>query len=758
MSAPTINGHGPGPGESPAGLIPGQRAPLADVTVTKLPAEPAGAPEPADAIPPGYGPVIEDARPADVDPADLADDDEDQEDEQPAAPAAAVAEVERVPVLVRARRVVTHRHVRTVGRQGMYVLGGARVVVSRTRDARTTARHERLMRAAEVAGDHAAVQQWQQSAEAHRKPRHERRMSLLAAPVILAKSLVYGAAGLFAFGILLAVTAKDPSQILRPLQDVTGAIRWALSAAAGLWHPISTYGPWAGLLALWAVGRARTDAPSWLAPDGQGANGPGGEVVPDEGAILSALRNLGISRLDKAFKAGWQPRWVSGTGRVGGGWHTQLQLPQGVTVEMIGEKKKLLAHNLMRLPIEVWATEPRNQPTVLDLWVADQGSLSGPVPPFPLLTTGVGNYFEGVPIGVSQRGDSVYAALMARNYMVGGIMGTGKSSVTRNILLGAMLDPLVDIDVYVMAFNSDYDAMRPRLRTLVKGDDDEQVEQALKALRELRGEVTRRGQILDSSGGEELALTRETALRDSRMRPRIVVFDECHELFEHKEYGEEAAELAVKVLKKARKCGITLIFVTVSPTASSIPKDVTRNTSNRVAFALGDHVANDGILGAGRYKAGITATTLSPGEDIGTALTVGFTKNPFELVRMHFVEKSKRVDEITPIVQRALALREAADLDQAEPADAVPDLDPLADIAAVLAGTARMRTQEVLSGLAVRNPAAYRRWTLADLTAALEAAGAPTYKSSGLMTVSGELVRAAIANRAEESDSDEVDQ
>jgi S-DNA-T family DNA segregation ATPase FtsK/SpoIIIE len=335
---------------------------------------------------------------------------------------------------------------------------------------------------------------------------------------------------------------------------------------------------------------------------------------------------------------------------------------------------------------------------------------------------------------------------MARNYMIGGIMGTGKSSATRNLLLGAMLDPLVDIDVYVMAFNADYDAMRPRLRTLVMGDDDEQIYAALQALRALRDDVTARGKILVAKGGNEMALTREQAKRDPRMRPRVVVFDEVHELFEHKTYGEEAAELAIKVLKKARKCGITLIFVTVSPTASSIPKDVTRNTSNRVAFAVGDHIANDGLLGTGKHKAGITATTLNPGEDIGTALTVGFTRNAFELVRMHFVEKSANADQITPIVARALALYlqgASAAIEQGETERA----DTLADVAAALGDEARVRTEEVVHRLKNRNPTEYGDWTTADLAAALSPLGAAPYKSNGQMVVSRQRVAEAIDDR-----------
>lgn len=416
---------------------------------------------------------------------------------------------------------------------------------------------------------------------------------------------------------------------------------------------------------------------------------------------------------------------------------------------MVNGKKAVLAHNLLRKPVEVWPTEPHNQPGVLDLWVADQGSLSGKVPDWPLLAAGEADYFKGVPLGVSQRGEPVAGKLMAANYMVGGIMGSGKSSLVVGLLLGAMLDRLVEIEVYVMAYNVDYDVMKPRLRTLVKGDEDEQIEAALKALRSLRDEVTQRGKLLDEMGGDEVALTRGIAERDPRMRPKVVVFDECHELFMHKKFGEEAAELAVKVMKKARKVGITLIWVTVSPTADSIPKDVTRNTSHRVAFAVGDHIANDGLLGTGKHKAGITATTLNPAENIGTALTVGFTKNPFELVRAYYVKKDTKTDQITPVVNRALALRDgitpAAGGTTNEPAD-----HP-ANILTVLGDRATMRSTEVLAALMATWPDQYSKWTFADLTGALAEIGAEPRKLSGIMTVRRSRVLEGIEDRDEDT-------
>ncbi|MYS24678.1 DNA segregation ATPase FtsK/SpoIIIE, S-DNA-T family [Streptomyces sp. DvalAA-14] len=653
------------------------------------------------------------------------------------------------------RHVVTHDRTkngaRLATRHTAYVAGGARILAKRAWDGRTTARYERMMRSAEAAGQHESALEWEQRAAAFRQQRHQRRMDLLTAPQRLVKGAVVGTAGtaggLLGLGILLAVAEHNPDAVLAPTMFTIDMIRWAVVIVSVVWGPALFLAPWLAFLGLWNTGRHGQAAPQWTLPGG----GPDKrDVVPDEGAILDALRNLGIPALNKAFKDGWQPRWVSPTVRLGNGYHTRLQLPMGVTVEKVNDCKKILAHNLLRLPVEVWPTEPRDQPGVIDLWVADQGSLSGPVPPWPLLTDGTADYFKGVPVGVSQRGEPVFGKLMAANYMIGGIMGTGKSSLTVGLLLGAMLDPLVDIDVYVMAYNIDYDPMRERLRTLVKGDEDEQIEAALDALRDLRDEVTERGKLLAELGGDDPKLTRELAERDPRMRPRVVVFDECHELFMHKKYGEEAAELAIKVMKKARKLGITLIWVTVSPTADSIPKDVTRNTSHRAAFAVGDHVANDGLLGTGKHRAGITATTLSPAEDVGTTLTVGFTKNAFELLRTYYVRKDASTDQVTPVVARALALREGV----APSAPVVPTgapVDHLADIAAVLGDQDLMRTQEVLQRLAAHNLREYGGWTFTELRRVLDPHGA--VRKVSVMVVDRAKVREALANRTTDADA-----
>lgn len=687
-------------------------------------------------------------------PSSVTEDAQDAPAPEPSSPRPAASRPKRRVRIDHLRRVVVeareHDTYRVLVRHGSYLVGGTRILTRRAWDSRTTARHERFMRIAEAAGQEDVARDWEQRAYIYRQSRHRRRMELLQLAVNAPKAIAMGtvAAGgiLLMLGIMLAWANHDIDDVLAPIHATIQAIAWAAFIAGVIWDPLLTALPWIALAGVWAVGRHRQTAPTWALP----AGGDERDVVPDENAIMRALGKLGIPALNAALKEGWKPRWVQPSTRSGNGWHAQLQLPEGVPVEMIADKKRTLAHNLMRKPIEVWPTEPRDQAGVLDLWVADPGVLTKPVPSWPLLTEGTTDFFRGVPVALNARGEQVIARLMAANYLIAGIMGSGKSSLVVALLLGAMLDPLVEIDVHVLAYNSDYDSMRPRLRSLVKGDDDEHVVAAMDTLRALAGEVSRRGQELERLG-TDTKVTREMAERDPSMRPRIVVFDEVHELFSHKEYGKEAKELALKVTKKARKTAIMMLWITPDADAASLPRGISKTVSHRVAFAINDHQGNDAILGTGMHKNGYSATTLVAGEDVGTAMAAGFGKTP-GLIRSYYVRKEAGIDEVTPIVERAMALYEGT-----APADAptFDVVDPLADIAAVLGHETKMLTLDVLHGLKDRNPVAYGDWSPRDLKRVLDDAGHGDYKTNGgKMHVGLDRILDAIAARDDDPDDE----
>src|SRR5690606_38391592 len=200
------------------------------------------------------------------------------------------------------------------------------------------------------------------------------------------------------------------------------------------------------------------------------------------------------------------------------------------------------------------------------------------------------------------------------------------------------------------------------------------------------------------------------------LHPLVCAIDECHELFQHPKFGKRAAELAVRVIKRGRKYGIVLLLATQSPTKDSIPREVTRNVSCGVAFSVADQIANDGLLGAGKYRSGIRATDLRMKTDRGTCVAVGVTDAAFELIRTFYVPFEDEVDMVTPVIHRALAVvcEHGREITARPVIEAVP-VDHLADVATVMRGERRVPTRVVLARLAEHNPAEYEGWTFSDL-------------------------------------------
>jgi S-DNA-T family DNA segregation ATPase FtsK/SpoIIIE len=566
------------------------------------------------------------------------------------------------PVVVVAQTVRQHqptvRASKAVARQAAYVFTGAGVLVKRWWDARTNGRYERQMRAAEAAGDQERLRYWQEQGEQARERRHKRRMEGLVLPLRLAKALFVAipvaAVLLLLIGLAVAINQDDLALAFDPLIGAANAVGWLAGAVIWMAGMLAFLAPFLLVGTLWSIGRRAEAAPRWLAPTP--ADGPGDVMdgIPDETMIVQALRHT-VPALDKAIKAGWRMYYEMPPMRDGKGWRAQLALPPAAPVVEFVKRKTMLAHNLRRFPNEVWPTEPKA--AVLDLWVAKPGALSGPVEPWPLvkdLDNARADYFRGVPVGVTIKGDIINGRLFEANWVAGGMMGSGKSTLIITALLGAMLDPLVDIDVVVMADNADYDPMRPRLNRLVTGVGEDTVEQCLAMLYALFEECSIRGQALREH--DERAVTRAIAEKDPRLRPRIMVIDECQNLFIGK-YGKDAIEVAVKLMSTARKYAITLMYLTPEPSKDALPRKLISIASNKACYAIGDHQGNDAVLGSGSYKSGISAVGLTPKTDdgpgdVGTCMQRGFTGKP-GLMRGFYVGQA----DAHRVTQRALQLR-----------------------------------------------------------------------------------------------------
>lgn len=532
------------------------------------------------------------------------------------------------------------------------------------------------------------------------------------------------------------------------VRDVCGTVL----AIAARW--LAILGPLGWLVAAVWEGRDRTPGAGWLTqPDRADA-----DSWVDERMISRALAHLGIAPMNAFFKNGGELVYPIPPRTDGDGTFARIRMPLGVTADMVADRRPTLAANLGRASLETWPTKG-DEDGVLDLWVADKGTLQGGAGDWPLLHEGSVDVFEGVPWGLTQRGLIVNAPLVEANWLIGGRPGQGKTAAMRTLLLGAALDPTAELWVFVMGESPDFEPLKPRLSRYRMGMDDSVAADAVAALRDLTEEMERRGRTLGAQPGQPPKVSRKLADNPRLgLHPLILAIDECHELFQHKKYGKQAEELAVRLIKRGRKYGIILLLATQSPTKDSIPKEITRNVSCGVAFAVADHIANDGLLGAGRYRAGIRATELRMKTDRGTCVAVGITDAAWELVRTFYVIFEDGTDLVTPVIARAMALLAehgrpvalTASTDEQAPAP----VDHLADIADVIGGEKRVRTQTVLARLIARDPDEYDGWTLPDLTAALAGHGIAPVKSDGVMVIRAADVAAALAAGDRETDRD----
>jgi S-DNA-T family DNA segregation ATPase FtsK/SpoIIIE len=602
-----------------------------------------------------------------------------------------------VYLITTARVAATHERTRTTLRWAIrngvvYISTGLWVLVRRVWEARTQSRYERMMRQAELAGDMQRLIDWEQRAERARAMRHKRRMDWIYAPFAFAKAVAVtgmtAAAMLLALGVTLAAGYRDIAWVLAPLQAAVDLIAWVVWVATLAWLPLVLAAPWLVVAALWQLGRTHGAVPSWAAPSHErGQEG----VVVTPGGVATALAHLGIGKLNEAIKKGWEVEFQTPPVRVNNcGYYAVFSLPWGVTPTMIADRRDVLARNLMRAPLEVWPSAAERAGYV-DLWVADPGSTEKPAPPFPLLNDGQADVFAGIPLGVSQRGEVIIVVLPGANLVFGGLMGQGKSNAARVTMLGAALDLLCELWVFVFANNGDFDAYQPRLARYHRGIDDEVAAAALQALRELYEKVAQREARLAELGAKKV--TRALAEKHPELRPLVALFSECHELFGHEQFGKEAADLAVQTMRRGRKTAITLAFDTQSSRADAIPPKIVELVKINACFAVKSWRSNDGFLGDGSFQAGIRATELRPGKDVGTSLLTGATEERFEILKWFYIEADDDTgyDAAAEVIERAMTYLDpdTAHADTTD-ADAEPQeeerRDLLDDLHAVLRG------------------------------------------------------------------------
>ncbi|WP_405615667.1 ATP-binding protein [Streptomyces sp. NBC_00076] len=669
------------------------------------------------------------------------------------APAAPV-----VPLWVRSGRAVkrvatderTTTAARTVARHGLYVWGGGRIVARRTWDGRTAARYERMLRAAEAAGNYEVAAEWEERGQRFREARHRRRMDLLTSPIDAAKGALVGTGmgigSLVALGIVLAIANKDVTDVVTPVMAVIEFIRLLITIVQVVWGPAITIGPFLALLALWAVGSKQQAAPAWALPANV-RDGEGEPITPS--IVVKALRDLGIPAMRNAIKemgdAG--ASMLSPIKIAGCGVELDVTLPSGVSTNEVQNRRRKLAENLTRHEHEVFITIPPAARTVR-LWIADSGALDEPIGPSPLVTDEslTADYSKGrAPWGQDLRGDAALLSLFQRMLLVTGLSNQGKTAALRALALWIALDRTVEFRVADLKGAGDWAMFDGLATVLIQGPTDEHVIEATEMVESGVEEMNRR---LQEPPGTEF-------------HPLILIVDEAQVAFmcplkdeDKRPYGGSKATSryfmgARKIHNQGRAVNVLLWQGTQDPTDQNLPKLVREGAHTRASLALGTESQARMALGDKAVDGGAAPHLLRPGLDKGTLVVasdgIEIPKGQASItVRTHYID----TEAATAIADRAKALRDGVTtltvIERGE------ERDPLADIATVVGKATRLRTQDILKRLAALNEDAYGGWSFLDLKRVLDGTGAEPYKSDGIMSVSRDRLTRALANRPED--------
>ncbi|WP_328749196.1 FtsK/SpoIIIE domain-containing protein [Streptomyces sp. NBC_00285] len=652
------------------------------------------------------------------------------------------------------KRIATDERTRATGRavvrHSIYTVNGSRIVARRTWDGKTGARYERMLRAAEAAGNYEVAEEWEERLQRFREARHRRRMDLLHSPLDVAKGVGVGVGMsigvLVALGVVMAINNHDAKDVITPLAATVEFIGLLIRIVQVVWGPALVIGPLLALLGMWAVGSKQQAAPQWALPANV-RSGEGEPITPS--IVVKALRDLGISALRTAIKEmGDAGASMLGPITIAGcGVEVDVTLPSGVATNEVQNRRRKLAENLTRHEHEVYITIPEAARTVR-LWIADSGALDEPIGPSPLVTdeSMTANYKTGkAPWGRDLRGDGAELGVYQRHLLITGRSNQGKTVALRSLVLWLALDRSVQFWVADLKGAGDWSMLHGIADVLIEGPADDHCIQATEMLEDAVTEMNRRLEVLKDEPG-------------TVFRPLIVLVDEAQKAFmcpalddQKRPYGGSKATsryfMAARTIhNQGRAVDVLLWQGTQDPTDQNLPKLVREGAHTRASLVLGSESQAKMALGDKAVEDGAAPHMLRQGLDRGTLVVasdgIHMPKGQSSItVRTHFIDD----DPARAIADRARALRDG--ITTLTVIERGTERDALADILTVLAGEKRMLTQDVIRKLGVLDADAYGRWSFGDLTRVLDGAGIEAKKSHGRMVVRAEDVSDALAER-----------
>ncbi|MFE9885598.1 cell division protein FtsK [Streptomyces scopuliridis] len=540
-----------------------------------------------------------------------------------------------------------------------------------------------------------------------------------------------------------AATNDDIDDYLKLCRQRDRRVRWrtvvaVLASIVGPTTALTLY----VLAPAWLLALACTAATLALGRLGQAADAPvinraveipkATKLTSD--IVLRALGSISIPAINQAQSKG-DPgfTFTAPITRDGPGWLAVGDLPYGVTVTDVADRRDKLASGLRRPLGCVWPEAVPDEHTGrLRLWVGDQDMSQADQAPWPLAKSGSTDLFKPVVWGTDQRGRWVGVTLMFIAGVIGAIPRMGKTFLLRLLLLIAALDPRAELHTYDLKGTGDLDSVGDRVAYRHRaGEEDADIEYAIADMRELQGELRRRAKVIRSLPRDicpESKVTTELASKRSLgLHPIVVGVDECQVWFEHPKHGGEFKDICTDLVKRGPATGIVLLLATQRPDKDSIPTAISANASARWCLKVMGQIENDMVLGTGAYKRGVRASMFAWG-DKGISYFLGEGSDA-RIVRSAFID-AVQADRIA---LRARALREHAGtlaghaLGEQPASNAASSYDLLADLcAAIPSDKPKLWNEAVVPRLAELRPDVYGEWTPEQLTSALKPYGIRT--------------------------------
>ncbi|MGB3440824.1 MAG: cell division protein FtsK [Actinophytocola sp.] len=433
--------------------------------------------------------------------------------------------------------------------------------------------------------------------------------------------------------------------------------------------------------------------------------------------VVHALSVLGIAGINQALAK--NPDAIGFTApiqRDGPGWRADVDLPPGVTVAEVIERRPKLASGLGRPLGCVWPEgNAEVHPGRMVLWVGDEDMSKSRQPVWPLRKTGTVDLFKPQAFGTDQRGRWVNVTLMFISMVIGALPRMGKTFTLRELLLIAGMDPRAELHAYDLKGTGDLSPLAPISHRYRAGEEPDDVAYAVADLRALSVELRRRAKVIRELPKDlcpENKVTPELADKKSLgLHPIVIGVDECQKWFEHAEYGAEIEEICTDLVKRGPAVGIVIILATQRPDAKSIPTAISDNAVMRFCLKVTGQQANDMVLGTSAYRNGIKATAFSF-RDKGIGILLGEGDEP-RTTRGVYIDGP----DAERLAARARTARLAAGrlTGYAAGLDLTPDDEAdsgtlLADVLTAIGSADKAWSESIVDRLAELRPAVYGPW------------------------------------------------